>query len=217
MLRLKEPFNGLSHLVGALASLVGLIFLLFRIEAGVGKVIAILIYGLSLVVLYSSSAAYHLLNVSKKTTKFLRKLDHAAIFLLIAGTYTPFCVITLSGAWRWAMLLTIWSIALSGIILKLSRIKVPRAISTSIYLGMGWLAIIPINKFGEALPWTAMLWLGAGGLLYTFGALIYATKRLDFFPGRFGFHEIFHLFVLAGSSSHFVAVFVYLVPFQTVS
>lgn len=133
-------------------------------------------------------------------------MDHSAIYLLIAGSYTPFCLIAFDGFWRWGMLAIIWGLAAAGIIIKIFIIGLPRGVTAGIYVAMGWLSLIAGREFLRALsPWT-LAWLLAGGVLYSLGAIIYATKKGDFFPGKFGFHEIWHLFVLLAAAAHFVSI-----------
>jgi hemolysin III len=142
----------------------------------------------------------------------LRKLDHSAIFLLIAGTYTPICINLLSGFWKWGILSIVWGIALVGTIMKISWINAPRALSAAIYLGMGWLAVLAGRELFVALPAGALAWLAAGGLFFTLGAVIYITKILDFWPGLFGFHEVWHIFVMGGCFCHYMLMLLYIAP-----
>jgi hemolysin III len=209
----KDPISGLTHLASALAALAGgVVLVLAGPSDGLAR-LALLAYGLSLVLLFAASSTYHLVKTSPARELLLRKLDHTAIFLLIAGTYTPVCAIVLTGAWRWGLLAAIWSLAAIGIAFKLFFIRAPRWVSVGIYLAMGWLGVIGFGPLFRALPWPAFAWLVAGGLLYTIGAVIYGTQRLDFFPGTFGFHEVWHLFVTAASTAHFIFVLVYVAPF----
>jgi hemolysin III len=138
--------------------------------------------------------------------------DGVAFLLFIAGTYTPPCFVVLTGAWRSAMLITIWSLAAAGILLKLIFIKAPRWVTVGIYLFMGWLGVIGIAQLLKGLPVAAVVWLLIGGLLYTGGAVVYGLKRPNFFPGVFGFHEIWHLFVTAASAAHYVFIAAYVLP-----
>lgn len=204
---LREPFNGLSHLAGTAAALVGQFFLLTQTGwAGTLAFFSALVYGLSLTLLFGASAAYHLVNLGPRVTAALRKLDHAAIFLLIAGTYTPLCLNAFEGLARWGLLALVWVFALMGIGLKLLWMGAPRWLSAGIYLLMGWLSLLALPQMLTALSPLTLGWLAAGGLIYTLGAVVYAAKWFDFWPGRFGFHEVWHLFVLAGAGAHFVAV-----------
>lgn len=204
--KLREPVNGLTHLGGAIAALIGQIVLLVLTWDGPARLLSVLVYGISLVLLFGSSAAYHLVNAGPKVTKALRKLDHSAIYLLIAGTYTPICINAFSGFFRWGLLAIVWAIALVGILVNLFYINKPRWLSAIIYVLMGWLCVSAIGQMTTALSPFALTWLIIGGVVYTFGAVIYATKMFDFVPGKFGFHEVWHIFVLLGAAAHFVAV-----------
>jgi hemolysin III len=209
---LREPVNGLSHLAAAVVALAGVIALLVTGRSTVGKEISLLIYGCTLVLLFSASATYHLVKGSPRLLGVLRKVDHAAIYLLIAGSYTPFCYNMFSGFWQWGLLAIVWSLALVGVILKVFFIKAPRWLNATIYLVLGWLVILAVREMLAVLPLGALIWLLAGGLLYTLGAVIYATKIFDFIPGRFGFHEVWHIFVILGAVAHFAAVILYVAP-----
>lgn len=204
--KLREPFNGLSHLGGAAAALIGQIALIAAGWPSTVKVISVIVYGLSLVALFSASAAYHLAKVKPATLQVLRKVDHAAIFLLIAGTYTPFCLNAFTGFHRWGLLGLIWAIALAGILVKACLPSAPRGLNAGMYVLMGWLGILAAPQMPKVLPAEAISWLITGGVIYTLGAVVYATKRLNFVPGKFGFHEAWHIFVLLGAGAHFAAV-----------
>ncbi|MFH1153499.1 MAG: hemolysin III family protein [Pseudomonadota bacterium] len=208
----REPVNALSHMAGALASLVGLTLLIVfaSLNAGVWHVVSFSIFGSTLVMLYTSSALYHALHLSEKGLLRMRRVDHIMIFMLIAGTYTPFCLVPLRGPWGWSMFGIAWGIALAGIVLKIFFIHVPRWISTGIYLFMGWLCVVVIYPLTMTLAPAGLAWLIAGGGFYSMGALIYGLKRPNPWPGKFGFHEIWHFFVLAGSFCHFWVVFKYI-------
>jgi len=211
---MREPFSGLSHLFGAVLAAAGLVALLsMAVSAGSAeRGVALGIYGASLVGLYTASALYHLLPVSAAATARLRKLDHAMIFVLIAGTYTPVCLLALDGAWRWGLLVTVWSLALGGVLLKLRRIGARPWLTVSLYLGLGWLSLAAIPALVVALPPGALAWLAAGGLVYSAGAAVYAAKRPDILPGTFGHHGLWHLFVIGGSACHFWALARYVAP-----
>jgi len=186
----------------------GLIFLLLRTMATgePHKIWAAGIFGVSIIALYLSSAAYHLLRVSEKASLVLRRIDHALIFTLIAGSYTPFCLVTLRNNGGEKLLTIVWSIALAGLALSIFWIHAPRWLSTALYLFMGWFLVFYFRPVMEGLSPEALRWLVAGGLCYSFGAIIYAVKRPDPFPPHFGFHEIWHLMVLAGTTCHFISV-----------
>ena len=207
----REPISGFSHLIGAILAVVGLVFLVDKAlsRGDVFTLTGYIIFGFSMVLLYLSSALYHLLKVSERAILWLKKLDHSMIYVLIAGTYTPVCLVMLEGFWRWVPFLTIWFLAILGIIAKLFWIDAPRWLSTTFYLAMGWIGIFLFPKlFGIAAP-GFVLWLGIGGLAYTIGAIIYGLKKPDPIPNFFGFHEIWHIFVMVGTFSHFWAIYMY--------
>ncbi len=210
--KFREPVSGLTHLGAAIIAIIGLFYLLVVGQGDVLKRVSLLVYGISLVLMFSASAAYHLVKARPGIVQALRILDHTAIYLLIAGTYTPICVNFLTGFWRWWFLGIIWSIAIIGILTKVFIVRAPRWITASLYLVMGWLSILAIQEMVRTVPPGALFWLAAGGLFFTVGAVIYITKWLDFYPGVFGFHEVWHIFVILGSLSHFIAVAVYLAP-----
>ncbi len=206
--KVKDPVSGFTHLFGAGLGAVGLVFLLWKTAPANSNRhdVAAVVFGLSLIFLYLSSAAYHLLHVADKTRLILRRIDHALIFTLIAGTYTPFCLVTLEGPFGNQLLIAIWGIALAGLFLSIFWIHAPRWLTTALYLFMGWFIVFAIGPLKAGLTEVAFNWLVAGGLFYSVGAVIYAIKKPDPFPPYFGFHEIWHLMVLAGSASHFVSV-----------
>jgi len=210
--KFREPVSGLTHLGGALAAAVGLVLLLIKgIKTGNTWAIAgFLIFGISMILLYTSSALYHLLKVSESAILNLKKLDHSMIYVLIAGTYTPICLAGLEGFWRWGPFIIIWGLALAGIAAKLMWINTPVWLSNTFYLIMGWVGIFLFPKLFSLLPSSFIIWLITGGLFYTIGAFIYGLKRPDPFPNVFGHHEIWHLFVLAGTFSHFWAIYAYI-------
>jgi len=213
-LKLRDPVSGLTHLFGALLSIVALILLLYYsiTRATPWHIVAFSIFGGSLILLYTASSLYHLLSISEKGIAILRRIDHMMIFVLIAGTYTPICLLALRGPWGWSLLSIIWGIALGGIVLKGFWFNIPRWVSTLIYALMGWLVVIAFFPLVKAIPLGGFLWLVAGGLLYTIGALIYGLKWPNITSKFIGFHEIFHIFVLMGSFSHFWLMFRYILP-----
>jgi len=212
MARLKDPVSGLTHLGGAFLSIAGLIVLIRYAQrfATVKHIVAFAIFGAALILLYTSSAIYHLLKVPEKINTLLRRIDHMMIYVLIAGTYTPVCVIGLTGAWGLSMLITVWTLAASGIILTVVWFGAPRWLTTAVYLLMGWLVIIAFYPLIHSLPVGGITWLVVGGLLYTIGGVIYGFKWPRINSQWFGFHEIFHLFVIGGSLGHFWLMFRYL-------
>ncbi len=204
MQRMREPVNGLTHGAGALLAVVALVVLVATALAAGKPVSAVgfAVFGLSLIALYTASALYHLLPVSATALARLQRLDHALIYVLIAGTYTPVCMVALTGEWRWGLLGLIWGLAGGGIVLKLRRKPVPVGISTALYVAMGWVAVIAIPPLLHAVPLGGVAWLLGGGLVYTLGAVVYARQRPILIPGVLGSHELWHLFVLGGSACH---------------
>ncbi|MGE5674504.1 MAG: PAQR family membrane homeostasis protein TrhA [Mycobacterium leprae] len=209
----KDPVSALTHAVGALLSIAGLVGLLYvAVHAGtVWHVVSFAIFGASLILLYTASATYHWLNLSERVDLALRKVDHIMIFVLIAGSYTPFCLIALRGAWGWSIFGVIWGLTIGGLFMKLFWMQAPRWLYTGLYVAMGWLIVMAMKPLMAVLP-AGFLWLLIGGLFYTVGAVLYATKWPNPIPERFGFHEIFHLFIMAGSLAHFWAVIHFLPP-----
>jgi hemolysin III len=214
--RLREPVSGLTHLLGGLLAFVGLIVLLTRAanEGRVDQLLAFAVFGFSMIALYTASTLYHLLPLSPGGIARLRRVDHTMIFVLIAGTYTPFCLLALDGAWRAGLLGSIWVLALCGSVLKLLWMGAPRWLSVALYLGMGWAALVVAPVLFQAVPIGGMLWVLAGGLVYSGGALVYGLRRPNPLPGVFGFHELWHLFVIAGSACHFWAIVHYIAPLE---
>ena len=205
----REPVSGLIHLVSAGLALIGTVFLLVIGDSGTIKFLSLLVYGLSLVMLFTASSLYHLVRMPDADTSKLRKFDHTAIYLLIAGTYTPICLNYLEGGLRWGFFALIWGLALAGVMVKLFVIRAPRWVTAGIYLVMGWLAVFVIKPLITVMPVGGLVWMLVGGVLYTVGAVIYITKKPDFAPGVFGFHELWHVFVSLGAFSHFIMVYFY--------
>ncbi len=204
--RLREPVNGLTHLFAGLVAASGTAVLLIVEHGNAAREVSLSVYGLSLTLLFGASAAYHLAPLQERGIAVLRRLDHAAIYLLIAGTYTPFCVLAFNGFWKWGLLAIIWSLAVIGIIVKMFIMYAPRWLSAGTYVAMGWLCIGAMGQMLQALPIPVLIWLTIGGFIYTLGAVIYITRTLDFLPGRFGFHEVWHIFVILGALAHFIAI-----------
>jgi hemolysin III len=209
---IREPVNGLTHFFTALVAVVGLVALLFMSRANLGKQISLGIYGVSLILLFSASATYHMVKAKPKVLEILRKMDHSAIYFLIAGSYTPICYNMFTGFWKWGLLIIIWSFAVIGVTIKIFVIKAPRWTSAGVYLVMGWMVIFALNQMLTLLPIGALTWLAAGGLIYSLGAVVYITKIFDFVPGKFGFHEVWHIFVILGALAHFIAIIAYIAP-----
>lgn len=208
----REPVSSITHGLGALAAVVGLIFMIIKaVNSGsISQSIAFSIFGLSMVLLYTASSLYHGLFAGQKILDLFQKIDHAMIYVLIAGTYTPICLLVLEGSWRWGLFITVWSIAFVGIVKKFLWMGAPRWLSTLFYLGMGWLAVLIFPTLYQKLPLAFLVWIAVGGLAYTLGAVIYGIKKPNLIPEWLGFHEIWHLFVMAGTFSHFWAIYHYL-------
>jgi len=183
-------------------------------DSPIGHKVSFLIYGISVILMFLSSGIYHTLNVQNKTEELFRLLDHILIYVVIAGSYTPMVVIALQGAWQWGMLLGIWLFAGAGILKKTLWLDAPRWLSTAIYLFMGWASVIILPIIWKLLPHAFIYWIALGGLFYTIGAIIYGTKKPDPIPNVFGFHEIWHLFVMGGAFSHYWAIYHYLPKFN---
>jgi len=208
----KDPVSCYTHLLGVVLSIAALIGLIAHSRENPWLTVGFSIYGASLVLLYSASTIYHWLSLPPRGEDFLKRFDHVAIFVLIAGTYTPICLITLRGGWGYSILGIVWAMALAGAVLKVWSSHLPRWPSTALYIGMGWLAVVAAVPLVRNLSAAGLTWLVAGGVLYTVGGVVYATKRPDPLEGMFGFHEIFHLLVLGGSVSHFVFIARYVLP-----
>ncbi len=211
-LRIKEPMNTLTHFIPFLAGWVGLVFLILLSRNNLSKLITMSIFGLSVIALYGASSLYHAVRTTPRKELALRKIDHMSIYILIAGSYTPVFYYGLSGGWRWAMLISVWVLAIIGIILKIWFMNAPRYVSTAFYVSLGWIALVPIVQLTHNLPLGALLMMVAGGVMYTLGAVVYAAKIFRIPQIHLGFHEIFHLFVAAGTVIHFLMVLIYIVP-----
>ncbi|MDA3864751.1 MAG: hemolysin III family protein [Deltaproteobacteria bacterium] len=209
--KLKDPVSGLTHFIGFLLAIAGLYFLIRQGSKthSARILVSFVIYGTSLILLYGSSTLYHWLPLGKAGGQKLRKLDHIMIFFLIAGTYTPISLISLGGFWGWTMFGLVWTIALGGTVTKLFYINAPRKLYVSIYLAMGWIVVLFAYPVSQMLSAKAITFLFAGGMGYTVGAVLYYLKKPDPFPGIFGFHEIWHLFVMTGSFFHWWMIYNY--------
>ena len=209
--RIKHPFCGLSHWFGAGLAVVGTIALLVMAWGKPLALLAFTIYGLSLVALYTASALYHSLRCEGRYEVFLRKLDHTGIFLLIAGTYVPVCLLALSPAFGWTFLVLETLFALVGVVCTFLLRKFPAVLNVVLYLLMGWMALPALGWIGAHWPTYAIVLLVAGGIVYTIGAVIFATDRPHLWPGRFSAHDLWHIFVLGGSGCHFALMATYIV------
>lgn len=207
--KLKDPISGLTHLFGALLSLVAFIFMVHYsiITNSSVSLVSSIIFGLSLIFLYLASATYHLVNVSEKITAVLRRIDHMMIFVLIAGTYTPICLITLNGKAGTVLFICIWLVAILGILFKVFWFNAPRWLYTFFYIAMGWIAVFAFAPISKAMAVPGIVLMIAGGIVYSLGGVIYAFKWPIRNAKYFGFHEIFHIFVILGSVLHFFMIY----------
>lgn len=209
----RDPGSALTHFIGMMMAVLASVPLLIKAALSSGPLCfaAMAVFMCSMILLYAASTTYHTLNLGEKALKIFRKIDHMMIFVLIAGSYTPVCLITLGGRLGFTLLAVVWGIAIFGIILKACWITCPKWFSSVLYISMGWVCLGVFGTLWDVLPHAAFLWLLIGGVFYTIGGVIYALK-LKIFGGRypyFGAHEVFHLFVMAGSICHFIFMFQY--------
>lgn len=204
---IEELANGITHGVGLVLSILGLIALvaLSVMRGNAWHIAGCTTFGVTMVLLYAASTLYHTFH-TPRLKRILKILDHTAIYLLIAGTYTPFTLVNLRGFWGWTLFSLVWGLSVFGILWKLFHVERFQIVSTLVYVGMGWLALIAIKPLMSAVPATGIVWLVAGGLFYTVGVLFFAMKR---FPYN---HAIWHVFVMAGSICHYFAVVLYVLP-----
>lgn len=209
---MREPINGLTHLFGAILSFVGLVAMVIKASTTADStltIFSVIIFGISMTLLYAASATYHLVVAKAHVIAFLRRLDHSMIFVLIAGTYTPLCLISLNGMTGWILFTIISAIAVAGVSFKLIWFHAPRWLSTALYIAMGWIVVFFSSSLAPVLGTNGMALLIIGGLIYTVGAFIYWLKPKFMEFKHFGFHEIFHIFILLGSLFHFLCVYLY--------
>ena len=212
-LKIKDPGSALTHFIAMILALCAASPLLIKAaqEPGSSHVLALTVFITSMILLYAASTIYHTLDISPKINRMLRKADHMMIFILIAGTYTPVCMLVLGDRTGWLLLALVWGIAAAGILINALWITCPKWFSSVIYIAMGWICLAVFGTLWNTLPHSAFLWLLVGGLIYTVGGVIYALK-LPIFNSKhqnFGSHEIFHLFVLGGSICHFIFMYLY--------
>lgn len=203
----SDLINFYSHLAGAVASLAGYVILLLNTSGSVTKIILSTVYSMCAVFIFACSSIYHGQKEEEDDTNPWRKLDHIAIFFMIAGTYTPLSYVYLDGYWRWSIIGAQWLLVVLGLVFKLVYIKGPRWLTILIYLLMGWMALIPLGQLLATMPLSSVILLFTGGLAYSLGAVIYAIKKPNPFPGIFGFHEIFHLLIIVGAVLHYFMVY----------
>ena len=208
---IKDPGSAITHFIGMVAAMLAAAPLLVKAYRDDSRltVISLAVFITSMILLYAASTLYHTLDISPKVNRALKKIDHMMIFILIAGTYTPVCMVVLGDKTGWMLLALVWSIAAAGILIKMCWITCPKWFSSVLYIAMGWVCVLAFTRIVQALPTAAFGWLLAGGIIYTIGGVIYALKLPVFNsrPRRFGSHEIFHLFVMGGSLCHYIVMY----------
>ena len=211
MMKIKDPVSALTHFAGAVLSLVAVVQLILKAITtnDLFYILSFTIFGFSLVALYTASTVYHILDRPEAMRLVARRIDHMMIFVLIAGTYTPICLVSLKGSLGYSLFAVIWAIAITGIIMKALWINAPRWLTAGLYILRGWLVVFAIGPVVRSLPACGFHWLLAGGIVYTIGGIIYALKWPLKNNPWFGFHELFHIFVLGGSFCHYMLVIGY--------
>lgn len=210
---LREPVNGITHLIGAVLSLIGLIAMIIKVTTVGGSslsYISILAFGIGSILLYSASATYHSVISSENVIMALKRVDHSMIFILITGSYAPFCLLSLHNTAGYVLFGFVLSASIIGIIFKIAWVTCPRWLSSIIYIGIGWFAVFAIYPISKVLPLGGLIFLILGGIMYTVGGIIYALKKDKIKIGIFGTHEIFHIFIMLGTLCHYISVFRYI-------
>lgn len=210
-IRIKDPGSALTHFIGMIAACGASLPLVYKAFTVSGRVsgIACLVFMLSMILLYAASTAYHTFDISEKVNLTLKKIDHSMISVLIAGSYTPVCLLVLDKSIGIPLLISVWGIAIAGIIIKIFWVTCPKWFSSILYIGMGWACVAAFADLWNGMSLAAFVWLLVGGILYTIGGVVYALK-LKMFNDKhkyFGSHEVFHVFVLLGSFCHFIVMF----------
>jgi hemolysin III len=200
MAKIREPFNAISHLVGAAILAIGTVVLVIGALPSPIAILSFLIFGLAAIFMFTSSTLYHWLKLDHA---WLQRMDHSAIYVMIAGSYTPVCLLALPEPQKWVILALQWSLAAIGVIVSATKEKTPTWLRLTLYLTMGWMLVAVFGTLLDVISRAALIWLVAGGLSYTIGAVVYGTKRPKLWPGKFSSHELWHLFVLSGAFCHF--------------
>lgn len=213
---IKDPGSAITHFIGMLMAIFAAVPLLIKAAHEPGKIyiISLTIYAASLILLYAASTTYHTFDISRKINTILKKIDHMMISVLIAGSYTPICLLVLKGKTGIILLSIVWGIAIVGILIKAFWVFCPKWVSSALYIGMGWTCVLAFTQILNNMPPAAFGWLLAGGIIYTVGGVIYALK-VPLFNSKhknFGSHEIFHLFVMGGSACHFIVMYAFVLP-----
>lgn len=209
----KDPGSAITHFIGMLMAIFAAVPLIIKAAREPSRIylVSIIIYAASLILLYAASTTYHTFNRSEKVNTILKKIDHMMISVLIAGSYTPICLLVLGGRQGFILLTIVWSFAIIGILIKAFFVYCPRWVSSVLYIGMGWTCVLAFTQILNSMSTAAFIWLLAGGVIYTVGGIIYALKLpiFNLKHKNFGSHEIFHLFVMGGSTCHFIVMYVF--------
>lgn len=213
---IKDPGSAITHFIGMLMAIFAAVPLLVKAASEPNRiyVVSLTVYAISLILLYAASTTYHTFDISEKVNTILKKIDHMMISVLIAGSYTPVCLLVIKGRTGITLLCIVWAFAIAGILIKAFWVFCPKWVSSVLYIGMGWTCVLAFSTILNNMSRAAFYWLLAGGIIYTIGGIIYALK-LPIFNSRhknFGSHEIFHLFVMGGSMCHFVVMYAFLLP-----
>lgn len=206
-IRHQEAFNFYSHFAGVVAAIIGTVYLAKVASQSASMLITALIYGLSVVFLFSASSLYHIFKKEENELSFWRKMDRLAIFFMIAGTYTPISYFCMDGHWRWTMIAIQWGLVGFGVLSQLFFPRAPRALYATIYISMGWAALFPMKQVLANMSLSQEVLLFTGGVAFTIGGLIYAVKKPRLIPGYFSFHELFHVMVLIGGGLHYAMIY----------
>lgn len=211
---LREPVNGITHLIGAILSLFALIAMIVKVNYNNGslrELLSILFFGIGMILLYSASFTYHSVIANSKVIMALKRLDHSMIFILIAGSYAPYCLVALNNKAGIILFSAVAIASLIGIVFKLAWVTCPRWLSSTIYIAVGWFAVFAIYPISKVVALPGVILLFLGGVMYTIGGVIYALKKDKIKIGIFGSHEIFHIFIMLGSLCHFISVYMYII------
>lgn len=212
--KMHHPVRGFLHGTAAIASFAGLIVLIVRTSSDLLRMFTMIVFAGSMVALFTTSSLYHSVPWRERWKKRMQRFDHSMIFLLVAGTYTPIAFNVLSSSWKWITLGVVWGIAVFGILQKMFFPKVKNWLSITLYMVMGWFAVIPVRELFDRLPLEAMMLLIVGGACYSLGVILLVTKRPQLFPRIFSYHEVFHVLVISGALLHFLMILLYVVPIE---
>ena len=212
--KMHHPVRGFLHGTAAIVSFAGLIVLVVRTSSDLLRMFTMIVFAGSMVALFTTSSLYHSVPWRERWKKRMQRFDHSMIFLLVAGTYTPIAFNVLTSSWKWITLGVVWGIAIFGILQKMFFPKVKNWLSITLYMVMGWFAVIPVRELFDRLPLEAMVLLIVGGACYSLGMILLVTKRPQLFPRIFSYHEVFHVLVISGALLHFLMILLYVVPIE---